>query len=41
MAKAETGAFTINEIRDDENDPTVDWGDKPFSLKAASATPPR
>jgi HK97 family phage portal protein len=32
--KLGTGAYTINEVRETENDPPVDWGNKPFILKA-------
>lgn len=35
-AKLATGAYTINEIRDDESDPPVAWGNKPFTLKPAT-----
>lgn len=32
-AKLGTGAYTINEIRDKENDIPVDWGNEPFQFK--------
>lgn len=34
--KLETGAYTINQIRDKENDEPVEWGNKPFTLKPAA-----
>jgi HK97 family phage portal protein len=34
--KLETGAYTINELREKENDKPVEWGDKPFTI-----TPPK
>lgn len=35
--KLETGAYVINEVREDENDPPVEWGNKPFGKAAAPA----
>lgn len=33
--KLETGAYTINQVREDENDSPVEWGNKPFGKAAA------
>lgn len=35
--KLDTGAYTINQVREKENDQPVEWGDKPFTLKVAPA----
>lgn len=35
--KLNTGAATINEIRDRENQEPVEWGNKPFSMKSLEA----
>lgn len=37
--KLSTGAYTINMIREKENDPPVEWGDEPYVLKAPAAAP--
>lgn len=39
-AKLVSGAYTINMIREDENDPPVPWGDEPFVLPTAPAADP-
>lgn len=36
-AKLASGAYTINEIREKENDEPVAWGDRPFTMKPAAA----
>lgn len=34
--KLSTGAYTINTIREKENDPPVDWGNEPFIVKTGT-----
>ncbi len=37
--KLSSGAYTINEIREKENDKPVEWGNEPFVLKAPATEP--
>lgn len=38
--KLDTGAYTINEVRAEENAMPVEWGNEPMSLTAAAASAP-